>query len=65
MNGSVCLAVSTLRENLCAQVILSFVGCAYVGFVQVSVMFDSSHYLKIRAETVSKLRLHPSLILVK
>ena len=28
-------------------------------------MFDNSHYLKTRAETVSTLRLHPRLILAK
>ena len=71
MNGSVSLAVSISRENL-AAVILSFVGCACVGCVQVSVarkgdyfMFDNSHYLNTRAETVSTLRLHPRLILGK
>ena len=53
-------------------VILSFVGCACVGCVEVSVaqngyylMFDNSHYLKTRAETVSTLRLHPRLIPAK
>ena len=58
--------------NLCAPVILSFVDCAYVGCVQVSVtqyrdylMFDNSHYQKTRAETVSTLRLHPRLIFAK
>ena len=53
MNGTVSLAVSISHENLRAPVILSFVGCACVGCVQVSVthngaylMFDNSHYLK-------------------
>ena len=69
MNGSVSLAVLILYVKTWHAVILSFVGYACV---QVSVaqnadylMFDNSHYLKTRAEKVSTLRLHPSLILAK
>ena len=79
MNGSVSLAVSIspgerspFHVKTRAPVILSFVGRACVGCVQVSVtlngdylMLDNSHYLKTRVETVSTLTLHPCLILAK
>ena len=51
---------------------LSFVGCLCVGCMQVFVtqngdylMFDNSHQLKTRAETVSTLTLHSRSILAK
>ena len=72
MNGSVSLAVSISRENLARCYTQFCFGCACVGCVEVAVaqngvylMFDNSHYLKTRAETVSILRLHPHLILAK
>ena len=66
MYGSVSLAVSISRENF-VPVILSFVGCVQVSDTQNGdyLMFDDSHYLKTRAETVSTLTLHPLLILAK
>ena len=66
MNGSVSLAVSISRDNLARSYTQFCFSCACVGRVQVSVaqngdylVFDNSHYLKAKAETVSTLRLHP------
>ena len=69
MNGSVSLAVSISHDNsarcLIYSVLLVVIVLVVCKFLCDHLMFDNSHYLKTRAETVSTMILHPRLILAK